>query len=332
MAFVTNHPNFLHYHQWDWLTLLHRAYGYTPLVLGAYADDQSLVGVLPLMRVHGIVKGRRLVGLPFSHDVPILTTHPDAETALLSYAIKETHNGTYKYLELRYATSDERFKTTVLHNNSELDLTPDEDTLFANFSRSNRRNIRIADRADFSFYEGTREADFEAFYRLEVTTRHQQGAPMYPRNFFRWLHQTFPKSVKLYFIRHQGHDIASMIMMHTGRKAIYGYSNNIRDPEIMKLKPQNLLLWKAIQRSKSDGFSIFDFGTTPLHHADLLAFKERYNPATVEHPYSFYLNTSSELPVIQRDGKSVQLVEQVLQRLPRTLFSRLSPFLLREVG
>lgn len=329
--FVAVHPQRVLYHQREWLHLLHRNYGYQPLILVAW-DADAVVGVLPLMRVHGRVKGRRLVGLPFSHDVPILTTHPDAETALLDAAIELTQRDNYAYLEIRATVEHPRFASATLHNTSELDITPDEDTLFAQFSRSNRRNIRMAERSELTFREGTSSKDFDTFYDLEVTTRHEQGAPMYPPDFFRDLARSFPERARLYFMLYEGRAVASMIMLNDGSRAIYGYSNNTREPEVMKLKPQNLLLWRAIQASKAAGYHVFDFGTTPLHHTDLLAFKERYSPLTRPLSYSYFLHTRQQVPVIKRDGKSVQMVERVLRMLPRDLFRRLSPYLLREVG
>ncbi len=290
-----------------------------------------MVGALPLMRVHGKLKGRRLVSLPFSHFVPILTTHPQAESALLDAAIELTHAENYAYLEIRapLTVPDGKFQPATLNFISRLDLAPSVETLYGNFSRSNRRNISLASRADFQFHESR---DFEVFYRLEVETRHRQGAPMYPPQFFNRLAQQFGDKVRLYFLSHHGKPIAGMVMLNLGKTAIYGYGNSTNDEEIKKLKPTNLLIWEVIQRCKAEGFTEFDFGTTPLHHQNLLEFKDRYHPVTEELPYFYYLNTRPTLPTIQRDSKSVQFAEKVLQTLPRYVFRHLSPLLLREVG
>ncbi|MBZ0309943.1 MAG: GNAT family N-acetyltransferase, partial [Anaerolineae bacterium] len=126
--------------------------------------------------------------------------------------------------------------------------------------------------------------------------------------------------------------VAGMLMLNTGKTAVYGYGNSTSDPEIKKLNPTKLLVWEAIKASKQAGFETFDFGTTPLHHENLLAVKKRFNPVTEHLAYAFYLNTRPSLPTIQRDSKSIQVVEKGLQMLPRPLFRRLSPLLLLEVG
>lgn len=327
-TFLKNHPAALIYHCQEWWEVLRRSYGYQPASLIALEGD-TVVGVLPLMRVHGRLKGRRLVSLPFSHHVPVLTSHPDAEKQLLDAAVEMAKAENYAYLEIRSPLTHEHFQPAVLNFVSRLDLTPAEDILYSQCSRSNRRNISLASRAGFELCDSR---DFDTFYRLEVETRHRQGAPMYPPRFFHDLAAHLENQVKLYFLNTNGQPVAGMIMLNAGKTAIYGYGNSTSDPEIKKLKPINLLIWEVIKASKNAGYEWFDFGTTPIHHQNLLEFKERYNPVTEELAYSFYLNTRQSLPAIKRDSQRVQTVEKVLQALPRPLFRRLSPLLLREVG
>src|SRR5262245_18573480 len=82
-AYIAAHPDTSLYHSRAWLKVLQLTCRYAPATLVAVDEQQRIVGVLPLMRVSGILRGRRLVSLPFSHCVPILTSHPDAEAALL---------------------------------------------------------------------------------------------------------------------------------------------------------------------------------------------------------------------------------------------------------
>ena len=106
----------------------------------------------------------------------------------------------------------------------------------------------------------------------------------------------------------------------------------MRDADVLHLYPNNLLIWHAIKAAKASGMTVFDFGTTPLHLENLLAFKNRFRPQHSELAYWYYLNEGASLPVIKRDSGSVRLVSTVLRRMPRPLFQRLSPLLLREVG
>lgn len=331
-SFLENQTETLLYHQPQWWEVLRRSYGYQPAALIAL-DNDRIVGVLPLMRVHGRVKGRRLVSLPFSHLVPILTTHPDAETALLNAAIEMTHAENYAYLEIRSAIQHEKFQPVVSNHISELDISPPLDTLLSTFSQSRRRNIRQAERAEgFTFREGHTAQDFHNFYHLEAETRHRQGAPMYPYTHFETLCKLMGDKIKIYFLAHNGKDIASTLIFYNQTRAIYAYVNTTSDSQVKQLNPTALLVWETIKACKADGMTLFDFGTTPLHHESLLDFKNRFHSHSRELPYFYYLNTRQTLPIIQRDSKSIHRVENLLKTMPSFLFRQLSPILLREVG
>lgn len=329
-TFVEQHPQRVLYHQREWWKLLEASYGYKPAPLVAQTEG-NIVGVLPLMRVHGRIKGKRLVSLPFSHCVPILSSHPEADAALLNAAIQLAQDENYAFVEIRSSHPPESsaFQSSALNQVATLDLGHDEEVLFQALSSSHRRNVRTAEKAAFTFVEGSAED----FYQLEVSTRHRQGAPMYPPDFFKRLKQAFPKTTQFYLLKLEQRPIAGIILFWVGQTAVYGYGGSaIEEPEISKLKPNHLLMWEAIKASKRAGFKVFDFGTTPIHLTGLIEFKRRFGADVRDLPYYYYLNTRQELPVIKRDSRSVQLIENVLRRMPRYAFRHLSPWLLREVG
>ena len=333
-AFVAQHPQANAYHSRAWLKVLHSTYGYQPATLIAQDSQKSIVGILPLMRVQGRLKGRRLVSLPFSHCVPLLTSDEDARHSLLEAAIKLAKEGGDSYIELktRQPVRHDAFQSSLLNHISELSLEADIETLYKNFSQNNRRNIKKADQADFVLREGRTAEDFETFYQLEVATRHRQGAPIYPADFFRHVAAKMKNDVRLYLLSLDGRDIAGLVIFHSGERAIYAYGGSLRNEVVNRLRPNNWMMWQAIKGAKADGYRIFDFGTTPLHHESLLAFKQHFRPQHSDLPYWYYLNTRQSVPIIQRDSLSVKLAETVLRWMPRRLFTRLSPLLLREVG
>src|SRR5947209_20024082 len=55
------------YHHPAWLEVLHRAFGYPTVCLACVDEAGDVVGVLPLMRTRGVVRGRGLTLLPRMH-------------------------------------------------------------------------------------------------------------------------------------------------------------------------------------------------------------------------------------------------------------------------
>jgi len=322
------------YHQRAWLDLLQATYGYQPLILTAYRGAE-LVGVLPLMRVHGRLKGRRLVSLPFSHALPFLAQDAPTQNALLDEALALGRREGYAYVEIRpkIALNHPHYQPATLNQISVLPLTGQSpETLFAAFSSSNRRNIRLAEKAGFHLRRGVTAAALRAFHQLEVDTRHRQGSPVYPSRFFPRMGEALGSQLDLWLVAYEGRDVAGLLMMTRGDEAIYGYGAWRKEEALKRLYPMNLLVWEAIQTAHAKGCAAFDFGTTPLHNEGLLEFKARYAPQTRPLPYFYALITRASVPIIQRDGGTVRLAEKVLRRLPRPFFAQLSPLLLREVG
>lgn len=333
-AYVKGHPQANIYHQRGWWRLLQRAYGYQPASLISQDAQGQINGVLPLMRLKGRVKGQRLVSLPFSHSIPILAATPTIEADLLQAAIDLAKSAGDRFLEVRprQAVDHSAFQSSTLNYISELSLTPSDEQLFESFTSSNRRNIRKGEKSGFVVREGVTKANLSAFYDLEVSTRHYQGAPVYPRRFFHWMAEEVGQFMQVYIMSLEGRDVAGMVLLGAGSTCIYGYGAWVRDESLKRLYPMNALVWQAIQWAKASGYGVFDFGTTPIHNEGLLDFKQRYGPVQSELPYWYFLHTKKELPLINREGKAVQWVEAGLKRLPRNLFTLLSPLLLREVG
>lgn len=333
-AYLTNNPQANSYHTRAWLEVLQRSYGYQPVSFVALDAQGQICGLLPLMRVQGRVKGRRLVSLPFSHCVPILSENPQIERALLDAALQlcQTENHSYLELKPRAALQHSDFQASLQNHISELDLKLELENIFEQFTASNRRNIRKAERANFEIYTAQNRQDYAAFYGLEVATRRRQGAPVYPRRFFHDMAELLRDDVTLYLAAYEGEIVAGMVVMQRGETCIYGYGAALRTEALKGLYPSNLLIWEAIQQAKAAGCTLFDFGTTPLHNQGLLEFKQRYAPALNDLPYWYYLHSRAKLPTINREGRAVKWVERLLKTLPRPLFERLSPYLLREVG
>jgi lipid II:glycine glycyltransferase (peptidoglycan interpeptide bridge formation enzyme) len=333
-AYVAQHPLANSYHQRAWWEVLGRAYGYCSASFISLDAAGQLNGALPLMRLHGRVKGRRLVSLPFSHAVPILAANPSVESELVQAAQTLAQAENYRFVEVRprQTLQDSAFQPVALNYISELALDQPLDALFESFTSSNRRNIRKGEKSGFVIREGATSANLSAFYALEVATRHYQGAPVYPRHFFHWMAEALGDDVQVYVMALEGRDVAGMVLLGMGRTCIYGYGAWLRDESLKRLYPMNALIWHAITWAHQTGYAVFDFGTTPRHNEGLLEFKQRYNPTLSDLPYWYWSPTAQAAPVINRQGKAVQWVEAGLKRLPQALFTRLSPWLLREVG
>jgi len=316
------------YHTLAWRNLLTETYGYKPEYLLA-VENSEVVGVLPLMLVKGILTGKRLVSLPFSHRVPVLGSD-SAQKKLLQTAVDFAHE---KGIRLILKTGmpcieNEEFWELIANFNTELDLTQDEGTLWRNaHPKKSRWAARKAQKLGVKIVREKSDENLLSYERMELETRKRQGAPPYPTGYFQNLFKLIENAV-IQIALYNDVPIAGNILLKSGNSMIYAYGASI--PEGRETGANDLLVWEAIKYSKDEGLRTFDFGSTPIQHRMLLKFKEKWGGKTESLPYYIYPKSGKAGP--KRDSFAVKLVSSLLRHIPMIIFKKFGPWLLKEVG
>ena len=143
-----------------------------------------------------------------------------------------------------------------------LDLGKDEDALLAEMKQKTRYNIRLAARKGVEVHEAGL-GDLDAFYTLYQQTAKRDdffihAKPLY-HTMFSLYEQT--RSFCLLFARYRGQLIGAVTLLRMGATCWYlhGASGN----EHRNLMAPYLLQWKAIERAKRWGCSLYDFRAVP---------------------------------------------------------------------
>ena len=84
------------------------------------------------------------------------------------------------------------------------------------------------------------------------------------------------KMAKFYFVYYNDKIISGLVIFCYNDMAIYEHGASIR--EYLKLRPNNLLLWIAIEDAKKNGYKIFDLAGMPFDEQDgVYRFKAGWN-------------------------------------------------------
>ena len=337
-AFIERAEDSKIYHTLEWKQIIERTYGYKPYYV-IVKDGVSIKGVLPLFEVRSLILGKRLVSIPFSHRVNILhSDDPAVLHEMLDFACGLAQERDCRYLEIKHGDllpDGHGLECSEFFFNSVLDLSRDIDEIWSDFeSGSVRWGINRAKRSDLEIERGTTLEDYRKFYRLELVTRKTQGVPPYPFRFFEYLHAHLDDSgrARLLLAYLDGVCIAGIILLCYNKQAIYGYGASLKEKEYLRTQPNNLLLWTAIQELHSEDFQKFDFGTTHPSNEGLLKFKSRWGTMDYKIPYYYFLNKAEQIPTIDRTSKKMNLITNILQRMPVAILKRVGPFLLKQVG
>ncbi|MHB1309167.1 MAG: lipid II:glycine glycyltransferase FemX [Limisphaerales bacterium] len=283
---LTRFPEHGVFHSAGWLRVLQDTYRFTPCHFVATQRGQP-VAALPLMEVRSFPGGRRLVSLPFTDHCPVLTL-PAAESDPGSVDGVDPTSWTDLWDGLVAAATARGFRTLEVRAvaapvpgairsaefwGHELDLSGGPDALLQGLDPAVRRALRKSEREGLNVESRTDRAAMAEYYELHGETRQRHGLPPQPYRFFEqiWEHLLAKGQGKVVLARHRGQKVAGAVYLHTGKQAVYKFGASRVASQ--SLRPNNAVMWHALQGYARDGFTRFDFGRTDLSNEGLRRFK-----------------------------------------------------------
>jgi lipid II:glycine glycyltransferase (peptidoglycan interpeptide bridge formation enzyme) len=168
----------------------------------------------------------------------------------------------------------------------ELDLTGDEDRLFARLESSVRRAIRKSEKSGLTVEVSQTLSAMRIYYALHCQTRKKHGMPPQSFEFFQSVHEhVVAKNMGIIVLASfQGKPVAGAIHFHAGRQAIYKFGAS--DETFQHLRGSNLVMWEAIKWLARNGAKSLHFGRTSIANEGLRKFKLGWG--TEEHRMDYF--------------------------------------------
>jgi hypothetical protein len=154
------------------------------------------------------------------------------------------------------------FRERKLEGAVVLDLRQGAEALFKQLDKKRRNCIRFAMRQEMDVTEAKRDADIEEFYavysRWFGTQRKKISGKKLSFQFFqeRFRHL---ENIRILLARSLGKVIAG-ITLRFFPGGLVEYSNNSSLDDFLRLRPNDLLVWRAIEWACREGFSHFSLG------------------------------------------------------------------------
>jgi lipid II:glycine glycyltransferase (peptidoglycan interpeptide bridge formation enzyme) len=211
-----------------------------------------------------------------------------------------------------------------------LELSKDEEKIFAAFDPSVRRAIRKAEKSGVTVEISRSLEGVKEFYELHCLTRKKHGAPPQPFSFFANFHRNVIAH-NLGFVvvaRFEGRAIAASVFVHFGTKAIYKYGAS--DENLQKYRSANLAMWHGIQWYARAGFDRLDFGRTEKTNEGLRRFKLGWGAQ--EHSIEYFKYDLRAKRFVPGKGESSQTRERIVKRIPIPMARIIGSVLYRHVA
>jgi hypothetical protein len=272
ILWISNQQGATIFHHPLWSGLLSGCYGYSSNIFTLVNDTGDVLAGLPLMQVNSRLTGRRAVALPFSDFCPPLGEVSDVFIhELQAWRRKQRLPQLLVHWPLPEGGGVFRGEVTARHI---MRLDPDPQVVFRKFKRTQvQQPIRQAEKAGVVIRRGEGWQDLRLFYELHLRTRRRLGTPVQPLRFFRLLwERLMTQGLGFVLLAYQGEQLlAGAVFLHWNKTLTYKYSAS--DPRYLRLRPNNLLLWRALQWGCEHGYEIFDWGKTDLENQGLRDFK-----------------------------------------------------------
>jgi len=146
----------------------------------------------------------------------------------------------------------------------ELDLSPDEDTLFGALEKDTRWSVRQAEKRGVSVREASGDRDLRALYELYAETGRRAGFITRTWDYYRRMWGTLVEAgyARVRLAEREGRAVAGALTWRCGEREVY--QSAATNDEGRTAHAAYALLWRCIIEGRTHGARRFDFGGIPL--------------------------------------------------------------------
>jgi serine/alanine adding enzyme len=311
-----------------WLTVLRSAFGHEGFALEARLAGRTC-GFLPLSLVSTPWFGRFLVSLPYLNSNGVIADSPDVQVALVSRAAELADELGVKHLELRHETPIEHRHLTVTNASKvhmRLPLPGCPDAFWKGLDPKVRNQVRKGEKNQFAVQWGGQEL-LDPFYAVLSENMRDLGTPVYGRELFRTILETFPADAELCVLSGEGKAIAAALLLHGPGVTEVPTASSLRafNPTCANMLMYRHLIDRAIARRQK----VFDFGRST---ADGPTFKFKRQWGADPHPAAWqYHLLTGEAGEMRPDNPRYRRAIELWQKLPVKVTQFLGPLIVRGI-
>jgi CelD/BcsL family acetyltransferase involved in cellulose biosynthesis len=273
------------FHSPSWIQVLTDPYGWEASAYVILDDRGEPCGGIPFCRITDIL-GERIVALPFSDYCDPLVDDANGWRALIDQLLPEHRPITVRCLHNNLPLADGRFSLFKQARWHGLDLRPELDTIWSAMHESTHRAIRKSQRAGLVVRPAESEEELRSFFDMHLKIRkYKYGLLAQPYSFFQNIWRRFVELQQGFILLALcDGKIAAGDFFLVYKDTLY-YKFNASLPGDLSHRPNDLLIWEAIQRGKNQGLKLLDFGLSDIDQEGLVRYKRKFG--TEEKTISF---------------------------------------------
>jgi FemAB-related protein (PEP-CTERM system-associated) len=324
--FVLGHPQTSGYHTVAWQSLVNRVFHHRTFSFMAKAEGGTIHGILPLVLTKSPMFGCFLTSMPFLNYGGVVADDTEVRRGLLAAASKTAKEVGASHIELRQPEPLDTDWSVRAHKVSmRLPLPSTYETLFKSYPSKLRSQIKRAQKEGMDVRVGGDEL-LDDYYRVFSRCMRDLGTPVYGKDFFRSILQTFSKEVRLCVVSLHNQPLAAGL--------VYGFRRTLEipwaasDKRFSRLAPNMLLYSSVLEYACREGYQEFDFGRS-TSDSGTYRFKEQWGAKPHQLYWYYWLANGRDIPQLNPDNVKYRTAISLWQRLPIPVANAVGPHIVK---
>lgn len=320
--FVQGRQEACGYHAAAWGGLINRVFGHMAYYLMARDQEGQVRGVLPLVYMKSPLFGRFLTSMPFFNYGGVLSESAAARDALLDAAAETARRLQATHIELRQAVPLETDWPVRSHKISmRLELPQRYEDLFKAFPSKLRSQVRRAEREGMTSRLGGLEL-LDDFYQVFARNMRDLGTPVYGKEFFRVILQTFSKEARVCAVYLADRPVAAGFVIGFRQSLEIPWASS--DRRYAGMAPNMMLYGSVLRYACEQGYRVFDFGRSSKD-SGTYRFKEQWGARPVQLHWYYWLQGGDRFPQLNPQNPKYALAIRIWQHLPVPVTTFIGP-------
>ena len=316
------------YHDSRWPQLIKTVFGHNSHHLLARENDK-VVGIFPLIQLKSLLFGNFMVSMPYFNYGGIIADTHDIMISLISSAHELYDELGCTHIEMRF-DSEQKIELPVRTDKITmlLDLPDDPDEIWQAIGSKRRAQIKRPIREGVKFISGGAEL-LDDFYYVFSKNMRDLGTPVYSKQFFRVILDTFSENTFIAVVRLNGEAVSAGFLIGNNGKLEIPWASTLR--KVNRIGVNMFLYWNILKTAIEQKYKVFDFGRSSKD-AGTLRFKKQWGGVEKQLYWYYHLAEDVNMPRLNPGNKKYKQAIFIWKKLPVFITNIIGPSIVKNIS
>lgn len=330
--YVSNHPDATPHYRSEFLKVIDQAFGHYCFGYIAHDKDGNITGVVPMVQTQSKLFGNYATSIPFFNYGGLLSSSPEAESALLRAAEDFAQKNGLSSFQLRQTKTIDNTSLSVNEGKSCMLLTLPEEMKKIGEGNAKKRAklrsqaqlaVRKAEELNVSIQQkfGRKEL-LDDYYEVFAKHMRDLGTPVYGKSFFETVIDVLGDKATLTVVYWDNKPVGCGFLIQYGDYMEIPWASTLREANPYSVNTH--MYWNILSHAIECGAKVFDFGRSSID-AGTFKFKKQWGAEPKQCYWYTWVPEGENAPDLSPNNAKFNLAIKVWQKLPVWLTKIIGP-------